>query len=90
MRELIAKLGHEETKPSYCKEIVIVIKLCELNISESSLNPLGSADAIFESKTSLFLTLVARLPDNSGHACLSAWTGPGIFRISEQFVILYK
>lgn len=55
MRELIAKFGHEETKLSYCKEIVNIIKLCELNISESSLNPLDSAGAIFETKTSLFL-----------------------------------
>ena len=30
------------------------------------------------------LTLVARFPENSGHARMSAWTGPGIFRTSEH------
>ena len=31
------------------------------------------------------LTLVARFPEYSGRACTSAWTDPGIFRVSEYY-----
>ena len=31
------------------------------------------------------LTLVVRVPEYSGRACTSAWTDPGIFRVSEYY-----